>query len=369
MASIKGDDGSSSGLSPGGRTFGIWGDSKDNFGVIGTSSTLDGVAGESDQGTGVLGQSNIGFGIVGTSSTSTGVHGESNDEYGVDGLSKNLGGMFAQGKTVGIAGTCDSSIGIFGNSSDSNGIVGQSDSSYGVFALSGKSIGINSTGGTASMYSHNSSINTSGGLQNDVHLSTQTNAGEFNGNVSVVGNITKSGGGFQIDHPIDPSNKYLYHSFVESSDMKNIYDGVITLDQNGKAEVQLPGWFGALNKDFRYQLTAIGAPAPNLYIEDETSNKNSFRISGGKGGMKVSWQVTGIRHDHWADANRVKVEEDKPARLRGYYIHPDLYDKSAERSIEYALYKEQREMDSRANTIVQEVERSVKDRIRKLKRG
>ena len=43
--------------------------------------------------------------------------------------------------------------------------------------------------------------------------------------------------------------------------MKNIYDGVVTLDVYGEAEVQLPAWFEALNTDFRYQLTAIGASA------------------------------------------------------------------------------------------------------------
>jgi len=39
----------------------------------------------------------------------------------------------------------------------------------------------------------------------------------------------------------------------------------------------------------------------------------------------VSWQVTGIRKDTWANANRIRVEEDKPVRERGYYIYPDLY--------------------------------------------
>jgi len=42
--------------------------------------------------------------------------------------------------------------------------------------------------------------------------------------------------------------------------MKNIYDGVTVLDENGEAEITLPDWFSALNKDFSYQLTAIGAP-------------------------------------------------------------------------------------------------------------
>jgi hypothetical protein len=73
----------------------------------------------------------------------------------------------------------------------------------------------------------------------------------------------------KIDHPLDPANKYLYHSFVESPDMKNVYDGLVALDENGEAEIELPDWFGALNKDFRYQLTAIGAPGPNLYIAED----------------------------------------------------------------------------------------------------
>jgi hypothetical protein len=34
-------------------------------------------------------------------------------------------------------------------------------------------------------------------------------------------------------------------------------------------------WFGALNKDFRYQLTAIGAPGPNLHIAEEISDADT----------------------------------------------------------------------------------------------
>jgi hypothetical protein len=40
--------------------------------------------------------------------------------------------------------------------------------------------------------------------------------------------------------------------------MKNLYDGVVRLDGNGEAAVELPQWFDALNQEFRYQLTAIG---------------------------------------------------------------------------------------------------------------
>jgi hypothetical protein len=142
-------------------------------------------------------------------------------------------------------------------------------------------------------------------------------AGDVNigGNLIVTGNVTKGGGSFRIDHPLDPENKYLYHSFVESPDMKNIYDGLVVLDENGEVTVTVPDWFEALNQDFRYQLTCIGGYAP-VYIATEISG-NQFRIAGGRAGLKVSWQVTGVRHDAYANAHRIPVEVEKPASERG----------------------------------------------------
>jgi hypothetical protein len=187
-------------------------------------------------------------------------------------------------------------------------------------------------------------------------------AAVLNGKVKITGNLEKAGGSFKIDHPLDPANKYLCHSFVESPDMKNVYDGVVVLDGKGEAEIELPDWFGILNKDFRYQLTAIGAPGPNLYIAKEiseantntkyssktSSNKNNnsrFKIAGGASGMKVSWQVTGIRKDPWANTNRIQVEEDKPTKERGYYLHPDLYGQPEENGISHLLFpKEKQEL-------------------------
>jgi hypothetical protein len=150
--------------------------------------------------------------------------------------------------------------------------------------------------------------------------------------------------------------------------MKNVYDGVVVLDNKGKAEIELPDWFGILNKDSRYQLTAIGAPGPNLYIAEEISeattttnysnssssgnnnnNNSRFKIAGGASGMEVSWQVTGIRRDPWANTNRIQVEEDKPDKERGYYLHPDLYDQPEERGISHLLIpKDKREELARA---------------------
>jgi hypothetical protein len=155
---------------------------------------------------------------------------------------------------------------------------------------------------------------------------------DSSGNVHVLNTLTKAGGSFMIDHPLDPANKYLYHSFVESPDMMNIYNGNTLLDANGEAVITLPDWFGALNRDFRYQLTALGTPGPNLYVTEEIVN-NRFRIGGGAPGGKVSWQVTGIRHDAYANAHRIPVELDKPGAEKGTYLHPELFGAPPEKGI------------------------------------
>jgi len=161
-------------------------------------------------------------------------------------------------------------------------------------------------------------------------------AGFFDGHVKVTGSVFKAGGSFKIDHPLDPENKYLYHSFVESPDMKNIYDGIAMLDESGEAWVKLPDRFEALNRDFRYQLTCIGGFAP-VYIAEEISG-NRFKIAGGKPGMKVSWQVTGIRYDPYAEAHRIPVEENKPPEERGTYLTSHRVRQA--RDIEAGLSKE-----------------------------
>jgi hypothetical protein len=157
----------------------------------------------------------------------------------------------------------------------------------------------------------------------------------------VTGTLTKGGGSFQIDHPLDPENKYLYHSFVESPDMMNVYNGNVILDATGEATVELPAYFEALNMDFRYQLTCIGAFAP-VYIAQKISN-NQFAIAGGEPGMEVSWQVTGIRHDKFAEANRIQVEVDKSAEEQGKYLHPQAYKLGQEYDIHYEQNKRMEE--------------------------
>jgi len=156
-------------------------------------------------------------------------------------------------------------------------------------------------------------------------------AATFVGDVYVDGNLSKSGGSFKIDDPVDPEDKYLYHSFVESPDMKNVYDGVVVTDGGGRAIVTLPDYFESLNSDFRYQLTTIGSPA-KAWIASEVAN-NQFTIKTDQGNIKVSWQVTGIRQDAWANAHRIPNEVEKGEKEKGHYLHPELFGHAGEPSI------------------------------------
>jgi hypothetical protein len=158
------------------------------------------------------------------------------------------------------------------------------------------------------------------------------------GNLSISGNISKGGGTFEIDHPLNPSNMILRHCFIESPDMMNVYNGNIITDAYGYASIQLPDYFDALNKDFRYQLTVIGQFAQAIVVQEVQNN--SFTIQTDKPNVKVSWQVTGIRKDPWAEKNRIAVEEYKSSETQGFYLHPEVYGQPETKSIEWAKHPE-----------------------------
>jgi len=143
-----------------------------------------------------------------------------------------------------------------------------------------------------------------------VETLTVTKNEVIGGNLTVKGVINKGADHFKIDHPLDPAHKFLSHSVIESPEMKNLYDGIAELDQKGEALIHLPDWFEALNREFRYQLTCTGGTAP-VYIAEEVHD-NSFRIAGGRAGLRVSWQVTGVRYDAFAVAHPLVVEQKKP---------------------------------------------------------
>src|SRR5205807_3114094 len=110
---------------------------------------------------------------------------------------------------------------------------------------------------------------------------------------------------FKIDNPLAPKHSYLYHASVESNEMLDLYSGNVTTDGQGFATVHLPRWFGALNRDFRYQLTPIGELVLAAVVKPIAGNR--FTIQTSKPHVQVSWQVTGVRHDAFARTHPLEV--------------------------------------------------------------
>lgn len=266
-------------------------------------------------------------GIVGTSTTgrsaiwgttsgqSSGVYGDANhlDGYGVFGINY-------AGAGTGVRGVCDAYMGtgVEGSCSDpywGYGVTGTAKYGVGGYASAANGYGIRGSDGSFI-----------GAL-----------AGYFSGDVHVNGSVVKGGGTFLIDHPLDPENKLLAHSFVESPERKNVYDGVAQADPNGECDIQMPPYFDALNQDFRYQLTAVGAPAPMLHVAEEIRG-GRFKIAGAAAGQRISWQVTGIRKDAWAVANPLVVEAEKADDERGFFLYPEVLGFGFERSIDCKRY-------------------------------
>ncbi|HXM63009.1 MAG TPA: hypothetical protein VN950_19260 [Terriglobales bacterium] len=249
------------------------------------------------------------------------VYGASTNGFGVFAISDNYTGVYGAGDTGVFGGTGGDGIGVDGESSSGGiGVYGQSSTGPGVYAQS-------DTGWAVDAYGTSTATGVLAG-------SASGWAAWFNGNVDVDGNLSKAGGSFKIDHPLDPANKYLYHSFVESPDMMNIYNGNVITDAQGDAVVPLPDWFETLNRDFRYQLTVIGQFAQAIVASEVADGR--FSIKTDKPNVKVSWQVTGIRQDAWANAHRIPVEQQKPTLERGFYLHPELYGAPEEKGVLWA---------------------------------
>lgn len=295
------------------------------------STAYSGVSGQSSNGTGVTGNGAIygvyGSGLSGVYGTGeTGVTGNGT-KYGVYGF--NGGGS----GEIGLYGTGTSGqIGVAGaGTSGGTGVSGTSDTGIGVSAVS-----TSGTGVSASVGSGGPALNAYAGSTATGVLagSDKGYAGWFNGNVNVEGTLSASTKDFKIDHPVDPANKYLVHASVESSEMMNIYTGNVTTDAQGVATVQLPDWFEALNTDFRYQLTVIGVFAQAIVSHE--IEQHQFQIGTNLPNVKVSWQVTGVRQDAYAKAHPLQVEQDKPEKERGFYVHPELYGAPQEKGILWA---------------------------------
>lgn len=215
--------------------------------------------------------------------------------------------------SVGIAATA--------NSNDGTAIEGQATASsgntVGVLGSTNSSNGVGVHGETAFGGTGVLGISQAGGIGVRAVAPPSGVALLVEGDAHVNGTLSKSAGSFRIDHPLSPKTHYLSHSFVESPDMMNIYNGNVKTDADGFAKVVLPDWFEALNRDFRYQLTVIGSFAQAMVAQRISGNRFTIRTS--EPHVEVSWQVTGIRDDPYARANPIEIESPKPEDLVGTY--------------------------------------------------
>jgi hypothetical protein len=282
---------------------------------FGASNKGIGVKGESDNGVGVQGNSMSGKGVTCHAVSGDALYGSSDTGIGA--------WLQTQSGTCGVWGVNYSKVGT-SHTIFKAGV-------YGVMGAGGAyTAGVRGTGANIGVWGYG--IGGGVGVYGD-GSSSNGYAGYFLGKVHITGTLSKSGGTFKIDHPLDPENKYLSHSFVESPDMLNLYNGVVSLDGEGYAEVRLPNWFESLNSDYRYQLTALGSASPDLHIAGKVAD-GRFKIAGGQPGQEVSWQVTGIRQDAWAKANPVVVEEEKSKAEQGYFLNPEVFGFGADKHID-----------------------------------
>ncbi len=260
--------------------------------------------------------SNYGVGVQGT-----GYNGVNNqDASTIFGVGNQDLGMYGSANTAGVMGASVGGIGVVGyNKNASFAATTGIGNTYGVY-------------GNAQTVGGATVPNVRYGVYGFASGATTNYAGYFSGNVQITGSIAKGSGTFKIDHPQDPENKYLYHSFVESPDMMNVYNGNITTDASGYATVTLPAYFESLNKDFRYQLTVIGTFAQAIVLEKVNGNK--FRIQTSQPNVEVSWQVTGIRDDKYAQAHRVVAEVEKEPEFKGKYLHAAEWGQPESKSID-----------------------------------
>lgn len=143
---------------------------------------------------------------------------------------------------------------------------------------------------------------------------TSGKAGKFVGNVYVTGDLDVGGSkDFLIDHPLDPVNKILRHSCIESSERINIYKGRAKLGK-GEIKIQLPDYFDALNhpKGREIFLTSVNGWSP-LFLSGKIKN-NQFIVKTTKDGnpeQEFSWVIYAVRNDEYAKEHPLIVEQEK----------------------------------------------------------
>lgn len=308
------------------QSYGAYGKNGDHFGYLGSSNY--GVYGQyddsikgriGDEKNGVYGQyKSTRYGMLG------------NENYGVYGQYSSSIYGYIGGGTYAVYGinsvTSGTPTAIYGSATGGpgKGVYGQGRQ-YGVYGYRYGSGDYDdpSAGVCGELYT----TGVKGYLGYSPDNNTTRYAGYFVGNVHVAGTLTKTSGSFLIDHPDDPLNKTLRHSFVESPENLCLYRGKIKLNNEGKATVEMPSYFKSLTKEEEatVTLTCIGT-TPFLTSYVWNTDYSAFTVFGEPNG-DVSYQVLADRDDPPIKLLREPVEEEKGNGnfTKGKLLYPEAY--------------------------------------------
>ena len=221
--------------------------------------------------------------------------------------------------------------------SGSTGIRSRSSASFSVLDIDGQSgdaalrfqkAGVNQWNTRNNPSTDDYQIFEPGGGGERMRIENTTGKVVVNGDFTVVG--VKA---FTMDHPLDPENKILMHAAVESNEVINSYSGNVTSDASGKVVVNLPDYFGAINKDFRYQLTVVGTFAQAIISKEITNNQ--FEIATSIPNVKVSWEVKGVRNDLHMKKFPFVADQEKSTSQKGKYWDPSVYNQAESKGVSY----------------------------------
>ena len=84
-------------------------------------------------------------------------------------------------------------------------------------------------------------------------------------------------------------------------------------------------------------------------------NDEKFTIQTNQPNVNVSWQVTGVRHDKFAEAHPIIVEAEKEPELKGYYLHAKEWGKPANKSIDFVTMPKTQSDNSVAKPTIEKV--------------
>jgi hypothetical protein len=339
---VSGNDGN--GMQAGVAAFAQAGGTGDRFGVWSRADGGDRRYGGFFQTSSLLPQS---YGVVGATGDEVDIRRQiGSAPCGMVGVISGKGGIGRQYGVCGLAIDGDDTYGVFGLASGGTATtsatggrfeVTGNDQSLRPYAQSLRSYGVYTAaeGSPRTTDVYGIYAEATNGTQNCYGIyavaigapGSNSYAGYFQGNVHIEGDLTKSSGSFLIDHPLDPLNQTLRHSFVESPEALCLYRGQVKLDGEGRAIVQLPTYFAALTHEqaATVSLTPIGR-TPFLSSYEWNDTYTAFTVFGNPNG-EVAYLVMADRDDPVMQQLRQPTEAEKGNGNfeKGQLLNPEAY--------------------------------------------